>query len=53
MIKPGTRGNIVINKSSGKCLEIEDSSLSNGARAQQWDCKHQDGSNWYVPWDTV
>ncbi|MEU1372120.1 RICIN domain-containing protein [Streptomyces triculaminicus] len=37
--------NININNyNSGKCLEIEDSSTDNGARAQQWDCRGQEGS---------
>ncbi|WP_405425250.1 RICIN domain-containing protein [Streptomyces erythrochromogenes] len=35
-----------IYNQSGKCLEIENSSKSNGARAQQWDCKGQGGSKW-------
>ncbi|MFI1800975.1 RICIN domain-containing protein [Streptomyces sp. NPDC020379] len=36
------------NESSGKCLEIENSSRSNGAKAQQWDCNGQAGSRWYT-----
>lgn len=31
----------LVNAHSGKCLEIENSSTANGARAQQWDCKGQ------------
>ncbi|MEV6672057.1 RICIN domain-containing protein [Streptomyces sp. NPDC051162] len=31
---------------AGKCLEIENSSSSNGARAQQWSCGSQTGSYW-------
>ncbi|TQE19226.1 hypothetical protein Sipo8835_39790 [Streptomyces ipomoeae] len=35
-----------VNAHSGKCLEIENSSKRNGARAQQWTCKGQAGSKW-------
>ncbi|MEU5431262.1 RICIN domain-containing protein [Streptomyces olivoreticuli] len=34
------------NGSSGKCLEVDGSSASNGARVQQWDCNGQSGSYW-------
>ncbi|MEU7154960.1 RICIN domain-containing protein, partial [Streptomyces chrestomyceticus] len=34
------------NAKSGKCLEVENSSTKNGARAQQWDCKGQAGASW-------
>lgn len=36
------------NQNSGKCLEIDNSSRSNGAKAQQWDCNGQAGSRWYT-----
>ncbi|WP_190022345.1 RICIN domain-containing protein [Streptomyces hiroshimensis] len=36
----------ISNNGSGKCLEIDGSSRSNGARAQQWDCNGQAGSYW-------
>ncbi|MFD5438566.1 RICIN domain-containing protein [Kitasatospora sp. NPDC127067] len=39
-------GTFVIRNSSGKCLEITNSSTANGADAQQWDCKGQAGSKW-------
>lgn len=35
-----------VNSRSGKCLEIENSSKRNGARAQQWTCRGQAGSKW-------
>lgn len=35
-----------VNANSGKCLEIANSSKSNGARAQQWTCKGQAGAKW-------
>ncbi|WP_328959011.1 RICIN domain-containing protein [Kitasatospora purpeofusca] len=31
-------GVLLVNRASGKCLEIADSSHANGARAQQWSC---------------
>ncbi|MEV4738635.1 RICIN domain-containing protein [Streptomyces sp. NPDC049555] len=36
------------NRASGKCLEIENSSVENGARAQQWSCNGQPGAGWLV-----
>jgi serine protease len=38
----------LIKNASGKCLEIENSSTSNGARAQQWDCLGQAGMYWRI-----
>lgn len=37
----------LVNANSGKCLEIENSSKSNGARAQQWSCNGQLGAYWH------
>jgi Ricin-type beta-trefoil lectin domain len=34
--------------SSGKCLEIDNSSLGDGAKAQQWECKGQAGMFWRI-----
>ncbi|WP_078594452.1 RICIN domain-containing protein [Streptomyces sp. NRRL S-920] len=39
-----------VNWGSRKCLEIENSSSRNGARAQQWDCNGQDGAAWEWEW---
>ncbi|MFH8516639.1 RICIN domain-containing protein [Streptomyces gelaticus] len=36
----------LVNAHSNKCLEIVNSSTSNGARAQLWTCKGQAGSIW-------
>ncbi|MBB5118033.1 RICIN domain-containing protein [Streptomyces eurocidicus] len=37
------------NRNGGaKCLEIENSSVSNGARAQSWGCRGQAGAYWYM-----
>ncbi|MEV4441395.1 RICIN domain-containing protein [Streptomyces sp. NPDC049577] len=38
----------LVNYSSGKCLEIDGSSTTNGARAQQWDCVGQPGADWIL-----
>ncbi|MEU3352077.1 RICIN domain-containing protein [Streptomyces sp. NPDC037389] len=38
----------LVNRGSGKCLEIRDSSTENGAPAQQWDCNGQAGIYWSV-----
>ncbi|RLU86925.1 hypothetical protein CTZ27_24410 [Streptomyces griseocarneus] len=38
----------IFNAGSNKCLEIDGSSRSNGARAQQWDCNGQSGADWYL-----
>lgn len=37
-----------VNRNSGKCLEVENSSRANGARVQQWSCNGQAGSQWYT-----
>ncbi|MFC5721997.1 RICIN domain-containing protein [Streptomyces gamaensis] len=36
----------VTNVNSKLCLEVDNSSKSDGARVQQWDCKGQRGANW-------
>ncbi|WP_171168022.1 RICIN domain-containing protein [Streptomyces sp. I05A-00742] len=38
----------IVNQKSEKCLEIENSSRANGARAQQWDCGRQMGALWRI-----
>ena len=43
---PGAK--FTIHNASGKCLEIENSSWNNGARAQQWDCLGQPGMYWLI-----
>lgn len=37
---------VLINEHSRKCLEIDNGSSSNGARAQQWSCNGQNSSKW-------
>uniref|UniRef100_UPI0022863063 RICIN domain-containing protein n=1 Tax=Streptomyces roseoverticillatus TaxID=66429 RepID=UPI0022863063 len=41
----------LIGHTSGKCLEIDGSSIKNGARAQQWDCKGQPGADWVLKYE--
>lgn len=36
----------LVNNWNWKCLEIDGSSKSNGARAQMWDCRGQAGAVW-------
>ncbi|HEV2888671.1 MAG TPA: RICIN domain-containing protein [Jatrophihabitans sp.] len=43
-----TCGRYAIRNASGKCLEISNSSNSNGAPAQQWDCVGQAGMYWRI-----
>ncbi|AWZ18175.1 RICIN domain-containing protein [Streptomyces sp. ICC1] len=43
--EPLAAAELLIN-SSGKCLEIENSSTANGAKAQQWTCVGQSGAYW-------
>ncbi|MEU5051357.1 RICIN domain-containing protein [Streptomyces sp. NPDC021096] len=38
----------IVNHGSNKCLEIDNSSDENGARAQQWGCGNQTGNLWYL-----
>ncbi|MGK5732527.1 RICIN domain-containing protein [Streptomyces sp. URMC 124] len=40
------RGDLLVNTMSLRCLEIDNSSRSNGALAQQWACKGQAGAVW-------
>ncbi|MEV4432006.1 RICIN domain-containing protein [Streptomyces sp. NPDC049585] len=38
---------MIVNRNSGKCLEFENSSTDNGARAQQWDCNERLAGHWW------
>jgi hypothetical protein len=46
--KPGGGTNIgsIVGKQSGRCLDIDNSSTTNGAQAQLWDCNGQDNQRW-------
>ncbi|MEU8550757.1 RICIN domain-containing protein [Streptomyces roseoverticillatus] len=39
-------GTLIVNTTSNRCLEIENSSKSNGAQAQLWTCNGQRGAEW-------
>ncbi|MCF3105628.1 RICIN domain-containing protein [Streptomyces roseoverticillatus] len=39
-------GTLIVNTGSNRCLEIDNSSKSNGALAQLWTCKGQRGAEW-------
>ncbi|MBB5117584.1 RICIN domain-containing protein [Streptomyces eurocidicus] len=41
----------LVNNWNWKCLEIDGSSQSNGARAQMWNCAGQAGARWKVQGD--
>ncbi|MFF2117084.1 RICIN domain-containing protein [Kitasatospora sp. NPDC058184] len=40
----------LVNTNSGKCLEIDDSLLTDGARAQQWTCHGLPTARWTFHW---
>ena len=48
IVSHGASPKYVIKNASGKCLEIANSSNSNGAAAQQWDCLGQAGMYWRI-----
>jgi hypothetical protein len=41
---------LLINQSSGKCLDVNDRSKDDGAVIQQWDCNNGDNQKWFVRW---
>ncbi|MFI6098048.1 RICIN domain-containing protein [Lentzea sp. NPDC051213] len=41
---------IIVNRNSGRCLEVENSAGHDGARAQQWACVGQPGAQWQLEW---
>ncbi|MFB8242076.1 RICIN domain-containing protein [Kitasatospora purpeofusca] len=40
----------LVNTNSGKCLEIDDSLLTDGAQAQQWTCHSLPTARWIFHW---
>ncbi|MEU6861787.1 RICIN domain-containing protein [Streptomyces sp. NPDC046876] len=38
----------LVNRNSGRCLEIDDNSGEAGARVQQWACLGQEASQWHL-----
>lgn len=47
----GQRYYNVVNKASGKCMQVNENSNANGANISQWDCVNQDNVKWalHVP----
>ncbi|MES5817446.1 ricin-type beta-trefoil lectin domain protein [Streptomyces sp. RG80] len=43
---PGTNGNLVVGKQSGRCLDINDNTITNGTQAQLWDCNGGQNQAW-------
>jgi hypothetical protein len=43
---PGTNGTEVIGSGSGRCLDINNNTISNGTRAQIWDCSGGANQSW-------
>ncbi|WP_373871068.1 RICIN domain-containing protein [Actinoplanes philippinensis] len=37
----------VVNAQTGKCLEMNNATTENGAKAQQWTCGGQAAATWY------
>ncbi|MFC0439886.1 ricin-type beta-trefoil lectin domain protein [Kutzneria buriramensis] len=42
----GTRVGRIVGKQSNRCLDIDNSSTTNGTQAQLWDCNGQDNQRW-------
>jgi hypothetical protein len=42
----GTRTGTIVGKQSGRCLDINNSSTTNGTQAQLWDCNGQTNQSW-------
>jgi Ricin-type beta-trefoil lectin domain/Alpha galactosidase A/Alpha galactosidase C-terminal beta sandwich domain len=42
----GTRVGEIVGKQSDRCLDIDNSSTTNGTQAQLWDCNGQDNQRW-------
>ncbi|MFI6034974.1 ricin-type beta-trefoil lectin domain protein [Streptomyces sp. NPDC051315] len=43
---PGTNGTLVVGKQSGRCLDIYNSTLTNGTQAELWDCNGGSNQAW-------
>ncbi len=43
---PGTNGNLVVGKQSGSCLDLFDSTITNGTQAELWDCNGGSNQAW-------
>ncbi|WP_055527289.1 RICIN domain-containing protein [Streptomyces graminilatus] len=43
---PGTNGSLVTGKQSGRCLDLFDSTITNGTQAELWDCNGGSNQSW-------
>jgi hypothetical protein len=43
---PGTNGTLVVGAQSGRCLDINDNTITNGVQAQLWDCSGGQNQAW-------
>ncbi|KOV58530.1 alpha-galactosidase [Streptomyces sp. NRRL WC-3618] len=43
---PGTNGSLVVGKQSGRCLDVFDSTITNGTQAELWDCNGGSNQAW-------
>jgi len=43
---PGTNGSLVAGKQSGRCLDVFDSTITNGTQAELWDCNGGSNQAW-------
>ncbi|MDR6975812.1 hypothetical protein J2X68_002500 [Streptomyces sp. 3330] len=43
---PGANGALVVGKQSGRCLDLYDSTITNGAQAELWDCNGGSNQAW-------
>jgi hypothetical protein len=39
----------IVNKATGKCMQVEGAANANGAKISQWDCVDQDNLKWALP----
>jgi hypothetical protein len=44
--QPGTNGNQVVGKQSGRCLDIYNNTITNGTQAELWDCNGGQNQAW-------
>ncbi|WP_329277541.1 RICIN domain-containing protein [Streptomyces sp. NBC_01451] len=43
---PGTNGNLIVGKQSGRCLDLFNSTITNGTQAELWDCNGGSNQAW-------
>ncbi|MFF6803278.1 RICIN domain-containing protein [Streptomyces sp. NPDC012616] len=43
---PGANGSLVVGKQSGRCLDMFDSTITNGTQAEIWDCNGGSNQAW-------